>query len=134
MPHVAAHVTDTELELLKLLWDRGPSTIRDLTDALYPQGGTSHYATVQKLLGRLESKAFVKRRQDRRVNVYSAVVQRRELISRRLQETADKLCEGSLTPLLTHLVRSRRLSKDDLSTLRDLVDQLDTQSSRRGRS
>ena len=39
------NVTDAELEVLKLLWDRGPSTIRQLTDRLYPDGGTAHYAT-----------------------------------------------------------------------------------------
>ena len=119
------NVTDTELSVLKILWEEGPSTIRRLTDRLYPDGGNAHYATVQKLLERLEAKGCAGRRQRGRVNVYSAAVDRKELIARRLRETADKLCEGSLTPLLTQLVSSKALSRKDLQTLRELVDGLD---------
>ena len=52
-------VTEAELALLQSLWDAGPATIRQLVDRVYKQGGASVYATVQKLLDRLESKGFV---------------------------------------------------------------------------
>lgn len=118
-------VTDTELDVLKALWDHGPSTIRQLTDRLYPGGSTAHYATVQKLLERLRAKSCVSRRPDGRVNVYEASRARAELIASQLQATADKLCEGSLTPLLTHLVRSRDLGPRELKQLRELVRRLE---------
>ena len=54
-------VTDTELAVLRLLWKTDDATIRELTDALYPDGGHSHYATVQSLLDRLQAKGFVER-------------------------------------------------------------------------
>ena len=113
MKQERAHATDTELLVLEVLWDDGPSTIRELTDALYPQGDTAHYATVQKLLERLKAKHFVRRRKQGRGHVYSASVERPELIARRLRETAEQLCGGSLTPLLTHLVQAgtRRLEE-----------------------
>jgi len=117
-----ADVTEAELAVLKALWRRRAATIRELTDELYPAGGTSHYATVQKLLERLEGKGHVSREPRGRANVYRPRVGRGELISRRLQATADSLCEGSLTPLLTHLVGSARLTSEDISTLRELVD------------
>jgi predicted transcriptional regulator len=119
------NVTDAELEVLKLLWEQGVSTIRQLTDRLYPDGGTAHYATVQKLLERLESKRHVRRRLEGRVNVYRALVDRRRLIEDRLRETADRLCEGSLTPLLTQLVGSAELSPAELTQLRKLVRRLE---------
>ena len=122
-------VTETELAVLKALWQHGTATIRELTDDLYPGGGAAHYATVQKLLERLEKKDYVRRRQQRRINVYRATVERQELISHRLQATADSLCEGSLTPLLTHLAGSARLTSEDISALRLLVDQLDPKGS-----
>ncbi len=103
-------VADAELEVLKTLWDRGPSTIRELTDRLYPNGGTAHYATVQKLLERLETKSCVRRRPRGRVNIYSATVDREALIASRLRDTADRLCDGSLTPMLTQLVHSAAVS------------------------
>jgi len=124
-------VTDTELSVLKVLWDQGPSTIRQLTDRLYPGGETAHYATVQKLLERLESKACVRRRQRGRAHVYASTVDRDDLISRRLRDTADKLCEGSLTPLLSQLVDSSKLSDADLAALRGIVDRLDGKKPKR---
>jgi len=118
-----ADVTDAELAVLKLLWELGPSTIRRLADQLYPGGDASHYATVQKLLDRLQTKGCVRRDADARVNVYSATVARDTLIAHRLRETADKLCGGALTPLLTHLVNTSSLSDEDLAALRRLVEQ-----------
>ena len=54
-------------------------------------------------------------------------VERGELIARRLQETAERLCGGSLTPLLTQLVDSRRLNADEVRQLRELVDRLESE-------
>jgi BlaI family transcriptional regulator, penicillinase repressor len=117
-------VTDAELDVLRLLWDEGEAPIRALADRLYPGGGPSEYATVQKLLERLEDKGHVARRSEGRANVFSAQVRREDLVARRLRDTAEKLCDGSLTPLLTHLVSAGRLSPDELLELRRLVDRL----------
>jgi len=125
-------VTNAELEVLKALWDTGGATIRELTDRLYPDGRTSHYATVQKLLDRLHGKGCVARSPQGRANVYSARVNRPELIAHRLRETADKLCEGSLAPLLTQLVETRDLDPDELSALKNLVDRLEPRPEKEG--
>jgi BlaI family transcriptional regulator, penicillinase repressor len=118
-------ITPTELEILSRLWNRRSATIRELTDALYPDGGHAHYATVQSLLDRLEQKGCVTRAKQGRVNVFSATVTRAEVITGRLHELADSLCEGSLAPLLTHLVRDPRLSEEELAELASLVDRLE---------
>ncbi len=115
-------VTDAELDVLRSLWGDGPATIRTLADSLYPSGGTSEYATVQKLLERLEGKGHVTRRAEGRQNVFSAAVQREELVALRLRDTADELCDGSLTPLITQLVSAGSLSRAELRELRRLVD------------
>src|SRR5947209_2460095 len=120
MARTPQDVTETELGILQLLWERGPATIRQLTDALYPGGGTSHYATVQKLLERLEAKDYVRRQRGGPAHTFAASVDRGELIGRRLQAMAEQLCGGSLTPLLTHLVRARKLSSRDRQKLRSL--------------
>ncbi|HZT83151.1 MAG TPA: BlaI/MecI/CopY family transcriptional regulator [Gemmataceae bacterium] len=125
MARTPQDVTDRELEILRLLWGRGPSTIRSLTDAIYPGGREAKYATVQKLLDRLEEKGFVRRDRGGAAHTFAAVVGREELIGRRLEDVAEKLCGGSLTPLLTHLVRGRRLSARERQELRDLIDELD---------
>src|SRR5262245_50892295 len=114
-------VTEAELAVLQAIWDRGPATIRHLTDAIYPKGTDTHYATVQKLLDRLESKGFVHRDRSQWAHVFAAVVSREELLGRRLRAMLDQLCGGSLTPLLTHLVKAERLSLQEWEELRKLL-------------
>ncbi len=125
-------VTDKELEILQVLWDQGPATIRQIADVLYPEGGAAQYATVQKLLDRLEEKAYVRRERRQPAHTFVAAVARGELIGRRLQAMAEQLCGGSLTPLLTHLVKAKRLSARERQELRDLIDNLDQQNKDRG--
>src|SRR5262245_39485141 len=125
MARTPQDVTDTELAVLQTLWDGGPATIRQLTDALYPGGGLAQYGTVQKLLDRLEAKGCVQRARTQAAHTFAATIGREELIGRRLQVMAEKLCGGSLTPLLTHLVRARRLSARERQELRSLIDDLD---------
>lgn len=128
MARVSQDVTDTELAILQVLWDQGPATIRQLTDILYPGGSAAHYATVQKLLDRLEDKKCVRRDRSAAAHAFRAAIDRDELIGRRLETMAEKLCGGSLTPLLTHLVRTRRLSSRERQELRALIDELDQKS------
>lgn len=118
-------VPDAELAVLKVLWDDGPATIRKISELLYPGGETSHYATVQKLLERLQIRQCVARRRQGRANIYSATIKREDLIRERLHDAADKLCEGSFSPLLTQLVGARSLSPEEIRTLRALVERLD---------
>ena len=128
MAWIPQDITQTELTVLRALWRRGKSTIRDLTDLIYPDGKQSHYATVQSLLDRLEKKDCVAREKQGRANVFRATITRGELIGRRLRETADHLCEGSLAPLLSHLVSDVKLSEEELSTLEKLVERLEEET------
>jgi BlaI family transcriptional regulator, penicillinase repressor len=114
-------ITDRELEILQILWEHGALTIRRITDVLYPDSRSSYYATVQKLLERLEAKGCVARDRSASVHVFAAKVKRDEIVGRRLQAVADQLCDGSLTPLLTHLVNNRKLSHADRDALRRLI-------------
>ena len=125
MPRNAKDVTDAELAVLEVLWQRGRSAIRELTDALYPQGGASELATVQKLCERLAAKGFVARDRRTRPQTFSAAIDRQELIGRQLKAVADKLCAGSLTPLLSHLVAGRVLERHEVAELQALIDRLD---------
>src|SRR5438552_371295 len=121
-------VTDTELAILQVAWEQGTVSRRQITDVLYPEGGTAHYATVQKLLDRLEAKGYVRRARGDGIVTFTATVDREELIRRRLRNVAEKLCGGSLTPLLMNLVRSKPLSAAELGELRKLVHDLGSQA------
>ena len=123
MARTPQDVTDAELAVLQVLWENGAATRRQITDALYPGGGPAHYTTVQKLLERLEAKGHVARSPGE-VLTFTATLGREQLISRRLRDVADKLCGGSLTPLLMNLVRSQPLTPGELQELQDLVKDL----------
>ena len=125
MGRPAQDITDSELAVQRILWDRGTATIRQLTDVLYPQGGAAQYATIQKLLDRMEAKGYVRRDRTLYVHVFSAVLDRDELIGRRLRSLAEMLCDGSLTPLLTHLARANDLTDEDRLALRAIVEEPD---------
>jgi BlaI family transcriptional regulator, penicillinase repressor len=117
-------VTDAELAVLQELWNQGTTTVRKLMDVLYPEGGPSPFATVQKLLERLILKGYVVRDRTPAVHVYQALLGREELAGRWLEAMAAKLGEESLTPLLTHLVATQRLDTRELEQLRALLDEM----------
>jgi BlaI family penicillinase repressor len=125
---------ETELTILKALWGKGAATIRDLTDLLYPGGDVAHYATVQSLLDRLEEKGYVVRQRLGRAHTFSATVSREEFVGERLRTIARKLCGGSLTPLLTNLVRHQKLSEGEEKELRSLIRELDRKKKQDGKS
>ena len=84
MDHKPYDVTQSEQAVLEVLWAKGTAMIRQLTDELYPDGTASNFSTVQKLLERLERKGFVERTRSGSAYVFRPVVDRRELIGRRL--------------------------------------------------
>ncbi len=123
MANKTINVTEAELAVLDALWEEGAVTIRQITDTLYEEGTTSEYATVQKLLDRLQAKGCVKRSKRSHAHKFSAKVSRSELIGSGLETLAEKLCSGSLTPLLMHLTENTKLSQQDRDKLRELIDQ-----------
>ena len=122
-PRLSDDVTNAELRVLQALWELGPSTIRRLTDHLYPGGGQSSYATVQKLLERLEetNPPCVSRDRSAMTHVFVAAVSRDDFIGDQLRAVAERLCGGSVTPLLTHLLKTETISDEDRKELRRLL-------------
>src|SRR5262249_30802983 len=120
------HITDAELAVLQFLWDQGPSAVRPLADVLYPGGGPSEYATVHRLLERLEGKGYVQRQRTGGVNIFHPTRNRDDVLGHQLEALLEKMGGGSLQPLLTNLLRSRRLTPEELRELLALVDDLDT--------
>ena len=125
MGRAAREITDTELSLLNELWQRPSATVQELTEALYGNTAPALLATVRKLLDRLEAEGCVDRDRTHWPHHYRAVLKRDELAGKRLQAAADELFDGDLAPLLTHLVRSKKLTPEDRANLRTMLDELD---------
>ena len=133
MGRAPREITETELSLLSELWQRPSATVPELTEALYGNTQPALLATVRKLLDRLEAKVCVSRDRTQWPHHYSAIVKREELASNRLQAAADELFDGDLAPLLTHLVRSQKLSAKDRENLRKLFDEMDCKDTPKGK-
>ena len=125
MDHDLPDVTDAEAAVLQRLWDAGPATVRQLRDTLYPGGGPSEHATVHKLLERLEAKGYVERARRGGALVFRAVVERDRALGQKIEALLDKLAGGSLQPLLTSLVRVKRVTAEELRQLLALVGELE---------
>ena len=129
-----ATISEAELDVLKVLWERSSGTVREINEILHQQGRHWAYTTVQTLLQRLESKGHVRSDKSGPAHVYRAAVSRDDLLSRRLRELADQLCDGTPSPLLLALLGDSRLTSDDIKQLRQLLDQLEPQRRPRPRS
>lgn len=125
MGRAAREITDTELSLLNELWRRPTATVQELTEALYGNTPAALLATVRKLLDRLEGEGCVARDRTKWPHHYYAILKREDLAGKRLQAAADELYDGDLAPLLSHLVRSQKLSREEREALRKMLDELD---------
>jgi predicted transcriptional regulator len=115
-------VADAELAVLRLLWERGPAAVRQVADVLYPGGGPSEYATAHRLLERLEDKGYVRRQKAQGVYLFRAAVDREAVLGQQLETLVERMCGGSFQPLLSTLVKSKRLSAEELRELLELVE------------
>ncbi len=127
-------VSERELRVLQVLWDRGPSTIRQVTDELYDKPTDTDYASVQVFLNRLEAKGHVSRDRSGHAHVFQAITGRDALVGRRLRMVAEELCGGLMGPLLTHLLRAETLTPGERKELRRLMDELDRKPQQKDRS
>jgi BlaI family penicillinase repressor len=122
-------LSDAEREVLKVLWDHGPATVREINEVLKRRGRRWAYTTVATLLQRLSGKQHVASDPSAVPHVYRAIVTRDELLECRLKDAADELCDGRAAPLVLALVQGNRFSAEELVRLRRLLEQAATKSS-----
>jgi len=114
-------VSDSELEVLKVLWTGGPATVRDVAAAFRKRRRTLAYNTVLTLLSRLRDKGYVTVDRRDTAHLFRAAVTREELLGSSLAALADRLCDGTASPLVLALVRGQRFSADEIAHFRQLL-------------
>jgi predicted transcriptional regulator len=112
--------TDRELDIMGVLWDRGPATVVEVRDALEDELA---YTTVLTVLRVLEEKGYVGHEEEGRAHRYHPLVERQAAGKSALQRLTRKLFKGSPELLLTHLVSDRRLSDAEIRRMRTLLDE-----------
>lgn len=119
--------SDSELEVLKALWEAGPATVRELHERLAGRGLDWAYTTVQTLLLRLRQKGYARCDERGRAHVFAATRSMEELLREELDKIAQRVCEGAATPLVLTLVKERRFSREEIRELRLLLEKLEAE-------
>jgi BlaI family transcriptional regulator, penicillinase repressor len=115
-------LTEQELEIMKVIWERPASTVRDVYEALHERKSVA-YTTVMTMMNILESKGHLVKRSEGRAYVYEPTQARTQVISSMVQEFLDRVFNGAAQPLLLNLVQERKLSKDDLEEISRVIEE-----------
>jgi predicted transcriptional regulator len=122
-------LTAGEMEIMHMLWDRGPVTLSEAQAGL---GRRIGYTTMQTRLNRLAEKGVVTRTADRPAR-YAPAVAREEVSARHLALLVERVSGGSVVPLVAHLVRDWQLSPEEIAELKQLITQAERQSKARNK-
>lgn len=113
--------TEAELELLRILWEKEPATVREIHEALNNER-PSGYTTVLKLMQIMTAKGLVIRDEANRAHVYRATVSQEDMQSRILRDLSVRLFSGSAAQLALHALALEPASKPELDEIRALLE------------
>jgi BlaI family transcriptional regulator, penicillinase repressor len=120
--------TDAELAILRVLWSRGPSTVRQVLDALNEERATG-YTTVLKLLQIMFEKGLVRRDESTRPHVFRAAVGEAQVKRRVVRELLDQVFEGSSMSLVMQALSAKPATPEEVRRLRQLLDDIEGERS-----
>ena len=127
----STHPTDGELEILHVLWDRGPLPLGEICTTLRQQRQVAT-TTVATMLRLMLDKKLVRRKTSGRSSEWSAAVSREKATGSLVSKLVDRVFDGSAQQLVAHLIEGGRLSESELAELRTLINSHQGISSRKG--
>jgi predicted transcriptional regulator len=116
--------TDAELAILAVIWERGPSTVRDVHDELN-RHTTTGYTTVLKLLQIMTEKGLVVRDEAQRAHIYESRYSEQKTQRQLLSDLVDRAFGGSAAKLVMQALSGRKANPDELNLIRNLLDRLE---------
>jgi BlaI family transcriptional regulator, penicillinase repressor len=119
MRRPSSTLTEQELEIMKIVWERESVTVRDVYEELLVKRKIA-YTTIMTMMKILERKKYLKKTQVDRAYVYKAAQPQRKVLGAMVREFVNRVFNGSAEPLLVHLVEEHNLSTEDLQEIADL--------------
>ena len=116
--------TDAELAILGVLWQRGPSTVRDVHEDLN-RDGTTGYTTILKLLQIMTEKGLVVRDESQRAHIYEARYSEQKTQRQLLSDLADRAFGGSAAKLVMQALSGRKATAEELGAIREFLESLE---------
>jgi BlaI family transcriptional regulator, penicillinase repressor len=120
----ARQPTDAELEILTVLWERGPSTVRDVQEVIGRSKPTG-YTTVLKLLQIMTEKGLVRRNEEQRAHVYEPCLAKEQTQRQLLGDLLERAFDGSAANLVMQALSTKKASPDELAHIREILDELE---------
>jgi predicted transcriptional regulator len=124
MPKRPPTIPDSELEVIKVLWEKGEGTVREILELLREAGREWSYATVATLLDRLETKGMVTSDRSELAFVYRPAVSAQDVRQKRVSSLVDKLYQGEPGLLVLHLLKSHTLDPRQAKEVRAVLDEM----------
>lgn len=123
----AFRLGNLQLQIMKALWDRGQASVADVQQALGPESDLA-YTTVATMLRKMEARGLVQHQLDGRRYIYQAAVPPEAVTRSMANDLVERLFEGSLAGMLSHLLSTREVSRDELAELERLIRERKRQS------
>ena len=114
-------ITDTEWQIMRVVWARNPITASEIVQQLTADDPTWHPKTARTLLNRLVQKGALSYAAQGRAYLYAPLFSQKECVTTASESFLERVFGGSLKPMLVHFVDQRRLTKEDLDDLRSLL-------------
>jgi predicted transcriptional regulator len=124
-------ISDSERAVLKVLWDHGPGTVREIQELLDSQGQEWTRSTVITLLQRLEKKGYVMSDRSQFAFVFRAAVSLDEVVHQRMTQLAEELSAGAAAPLVLAFAQRHRFTADEIRQFRKMIEQVEAKRPRR---
>jgi BlaI family transcriptional regulator, penicillinase repressor len=121
--------TDAELKLLNILWDKGPSTVREIHDAIGDETDTG-YTTTLKILQKMTDKNLVGRDESQRSHVYQATWRPEQTQRQLVRDLLHRAFGGSPGKLVVQALSEQKASPEELAEIRQILDTLEAQQSK----
>lgn len=119
-------LTELQLAILRILWDKGEATVQDTWEALHAERGLAQ-TTIATMLSRLERRGVVTRRAQARQYHYKAAVTEQDVQHAMVGELTDRLFGGDVTALVRHLLSGSEVSPGDLAKIRAMIERAEPQ-------
>jgi BlaI family penicillinase repressor len=113
-------LTEQELEIMKIVWERERATVRDVYESLLERRKIA-YTTVMTMMNILEQKKYLRKSSEDRAYIYRPTKPKKQVIQGMVREFVDRVFNGSAEPLLVHLIEDRKLTNKDLDELARMI-------------
>jgi BlaI family penicillinase repressor len=124
-------MSEAEADVLRVLWEHGPGTVREIQDLLAGRPRKWSRSTVITLLQRLEKKQYVASDQGGFAFVFRAIASKEDVLQERLQEVAEELYQGEPAPLVLAFAERHRFTAEEVAQFRTMIEQIERQTKRR---